>query len=237
MEAPASAGVDLIGKVQRLGFDFGHEAANKTAQVNAIAQAGIEFVRAGRQINRRGNRGAANNGRVRRRFAQIFQGEIPSQTKSDQGDARIAWRHVLDHGAQVLGRAAVIHAHQPVWLGAAAAKVPGQHIPIVRRQDVGHALDVALVDRSLQTMRQNGEARPIGAQPVQIEEIAVRQLEALGFKRAFTPVTQDRAQNGLEVGVPEKERRAEFTWNNRHKQTRTIQMDKESPCAILLADV
>ena len=118
----------------------------------------------------------------RRTLAEVFQGEISAETEADEidGPRRVVGERVGDDGMQILGRAAVIHAQQAVRLAAAAAEIPREHVPAPADQGGGHALDVAGFHVGFETVGEDGEARTGVSRPFQIDEIAVRQFQALG---------------------------------------------------------
>ena len=119
---------------------------------------------------------------MRRRFAEILERHVAAEAEADQRDPLIARRCVPDDRRKVARLAAVVKAQQPVWLAAAAAEIPREHVPARRGQHARGAEHVVLSRVALQPVRENCHARSAAALPVEIEEIAVIELQPFALE-------------------------------------------------------
>jgi len=123
---------------------------------------------------------------------------------------------MIDHGAKIFGRAAVVKANKSIRFLATSAKIPGESVPARVRQGRGHAAHIALVRGSLQSMRQDCQPVVVAAKPAQVEEIAVSQFETLRFEGDPVSAPQEGSEDSLNMAVAQQEGRVEFTLNDRH---------------------
>src|SRR6185369_3347620 len=83
-ETPHGGGrgdIELTGKIPLLGFDLGNQRGEKAEEVDGVLRALVQNLRAGCEIDRRGDRDGSNHRGMRRGFAEIFQSHISPETE------------------------------------------------------------------------------------------------------------------------------------------------------------
>ncbi len=135
---------------------------------------------------------------------QIDQHVAPQRIAD--GDERLAGKAAAelgDHRLGILDGTGVIGLQQPVRLAAAAAKVHQYRLVALALQVGEQPLGIVGVNASLQPVKQHDERSLIPADlaaPGEIDEVAVRQLEALSHE-AGRLAAQPLGQDGLQVGI------------------------------------
>ena len=198
--------IKFVWKPARLRFNLGNQALKKKADVESVGSPSVQGQSAGSQIHGSGDRGSHNDGRRRRRFAQILERYIPAQAESHQRDAPVAFRRMTDHGREIAGLAAMVESGQTIRLLTAAAEIPGQGIPTGAVQGLGHSAHVIGGAAAFQPVSQNRHSLTAAPDPIQIEEVSVLKFQAFTLEQnAGTPPDQ-RGQDRLDVRVAEKVR-------------------------------
>lgn len=113
-----------------------------------------------------------------------------------------------DHCVQILGGAAVIHPQEAVWLAAAAAEIPRQHIPPATGKGGGHTADVVRLHVRLQPVGEDRESLAAVSRPCQIDEISVGEFETLRVHRQGRNPTEQRGKDRLQMPARQPRRRA-----------------------------
>ena len=132
---------------------------------------------------------------------QIFKSEIATKTKADEIDLRggMDFLRVGDDRAEILRGSAVVKTFQAVCLTTAAAEIPGEDIPPCMNQGTGHALDVCALGRTFQSVGNDGEAGAGFPRPIEIQEIPIREFQALALSRDLRYPADERRDDGLEM--------------------------------------
>ncbi|MEY4483862.1 MAG: hypothetical protein RL693_1314, partial [Verrucomicrobiota bacterium] len=79
-----------------------------------------------------------------------------------------------------------------------------------------HAADVDGVRAAFETMGDDGQALAGTARPVEIEKIAVRQIQPFVFPDRLVPLRQERGKDRLEMPVTQQEGRLKLRGENGH---------------------
>ncbi len=116
---PADAGkVEFAGETHRLGFNLGDQRFQESPQVNPVAAPPVETAGTRSEVHGRGNRHAGNDGRVRGRFAKVFEGQVATEAEADERHLPINRGGVRDHAPEVARLATVVEPQEPVGLRA-----------------------------------------------------------------------------------------------------------------------
>ncbi len=123
-----------------------------------------------------------------------------------------------DHFGQIARLATMIEAREPVWFASASPQAPREGIPAGVVEGGRHAPDVSVGGASLQAVRKDGKARPgrRGARPVEIEEVAIVELEAAPLEAEAELSGKKDGQDGLHVAISQEDGRIESRLDDRH---------------------
>ena len=193
----------------RLGLGLGHERPQKAAHVEAARPALHPPARGG-QVDRHGKARRPDDAHVDGRpgVAEVFQREVAAEREADEPDGTGALGEDVAHdGGEVLGRARVVRPREAVRAARAAAEVPRDGRPPALRERAHHPADVRPPGRPFEPVRDEHGARRAGRpDAVEVQHVAVGQVDYLAAVVDVRHAAQERRQDGLPVAAPEARR-------------------------------
>src|SRR6267378_3267746 len=140
-------------------------------------------------------------------LTQPLHQHVAAQRASGQHDpVRLAAR-APDQLAEIARFAGVVGAHQTVHVAGATAKVEGQGAPTAGLRLREQAADVVRGAGAFEAVEQEEQGRVPGARhPIHVDEIAIGQLPTLARQRHAGARSEDRPEDGHEVGTEEPAR-------------------------------
>ncbi len=152
---------------------------------------------------------AATTEGMGRALAEVLEREIAAEAEAEERDALGVAQGEVDDAAQIVRVAAVVGAGEAVRLTAATAEAPCDDVPARGDEGLCDSAHVRVPRGTLETVGEDGRARRANMVDFEIDEIAVGQLEAMRASARARVASDHRAEDRLDVGVREPERRAE----------------------------
>ena len=149
-------------------------------------------------------------------IADVLERDVATQAEADEPDLPVAsGERPVHDGREVFGRAAVVGTQEAVGLARAAAVVPRHGVPPPRGEGLRHAADVGAVGAALQAVRDEDDAvgargrapaAARGRQHVEVQEVAVGQVEPLAVVVHAVDAAEERRDHRLPVAAGEAAR-------------------------------
>ena len=109
-----------------------------------------------------------------------------------------------EHSLQILRRAAVGKSRGPVWLAAAAARVPRHGVPTAFGQRPYHAEHVVSGGIAFQTVGYDCQPPRAGPDPIQIQEIVGGCIDPFALIAHASDCAEQMREQRLQMAIGEK---------------------------------
>src|SRR5690606_28790239 len=197
--------VHLAIQQRALRFELALETAHEEARVEAAHDAALEVVRAGGEVVGDGDGDGGLEPPPRRiaLLAQQLEQYVAAEREADGAAPHVgeARGEVVEHEADVAGLARVVEARGAVRLAAARAEVEPDALDARGGELRVGGERVAAAGRALEAVQQQHLGRAVArcGREVEVEEVAVRRLDALAPQREGAAEAEQPPADGLPV--------------------------------------